>query len=346
MTRNPRLAVVGAGLIGRKHIELVAQHAHLAAVVDPDPAAKELATAHEARWFENLADCLADTSLDGVIVASPNQLHLAHGKACLNAGLPVLIEKPLTDTVPAGRALLAAEKAAGVPILVGHHRRHSPVIEAAKAVVDAGRLGKLMAVNALFWLNKPDDYFEVEWRSREGGGPIYINLIHDIDLLQYLCGPIVSVQAKESRRARGLDVEDTGAAILEFENGVLGTVAISDTVSSPWSWELTSGENPAYPKTDQSCYLLAGTEGSLSLPDLRFWTHAGAQSWWTDIASEAIPVAQTDPVEAQFLHFLDVIAGRTTPRVTAADGLRNIEILDALKRAAQHGGAQRIGTAT
>ncbi|MEO0944725.1 MAG: Gfo/Idh/MocA family oxidoreductase [Pseudomonadota bacterium] len=343
MTRNPRIAVVGAGLIGRKHIELVAQYAHLAAIVDPDPAAKTLATEHEAHWFDVLADCLADTALDGVVVASPNQLHLAHGKACLKAGLPVLIEKPLTDTVAAGHALLAAEKAAGVPILVGHHRRHSPVIEAAKAVLDAGRLGKLIAVNALFWLNKPDDYFDVEWRGREGGGPIYINLIHDIDLLQHLCGTIISVQAKESRCARGLAVEDTGAAILEFENGVLGTVAISDTVSSPWSWELTSGENPAYPKTDQSCYLLAGTEGSLSLPDLRFWTHAGPQSWWSEIKSEEMSTAPNDPVEAQLLHFLEVIAGRTAPRVTAADGLRNIEILEALKRAAQHGGTQTIG---
>lgn len=344
MTRSAiRIALVGAGLIGRKHAALVAQHASLAAIVDPDPTAQALADQYGALWFDGLEACIAEVALDGVIVASPNQMHLEHGSACLNAGLPVLIEKPLTDTVEAGRSLVALQETTGVPLLVGHHRRHSPIIEAAKAVLDAGRLGQMLAVNALFWLNKPDDYFDVEWRCREGGGPIYINLIHDIDLLQHFCGPIVKVQAKESRNARKLDVEDTAAAILEFESGVLGTVAISDAVSSPWSWELTAGENPAYPKTDQSCYLLAGTKGSLSVPDLRFWTHTGTQSWWSEIESDLMPVTPTDPVEAQFLHFLDVIAGRAAPRVTAAAGLRNIEILDALKRAAQHGSTQIVG---
>ena len=79
------------------------------------------------------------------------------------------------------------------------------------------------------------------------------------------------------------------------------------------------------------------------MPDVRHWTHTGPQSWWSKIESEVISVTPNDPVEAQLLHFLDVIAGRAAPRVTASDGLRNIEILDALKRAAQHGGTQIVG---
>lgn len=329
-----RIAVVGAGLIGRKHLEIVARHAVLAAIVDPDPAAGVLAGAHGAAWHTGLDACLAQDRPDGVIVASPNQLHLAHGMACLGAGVPVLIEKPLTDTADAGRALVRRAEETGVPVLVGHHRRHSPIIRAAKACVEDGRLGRIVAVNALFWLHKPAAYFDVAWRTQPGGGPSYINLIHDIDLLQHLCGPITRVLAAERNDVRGFAVEDTGAAILAFESGVLGTVSISDTVSAPWSWELTSGENPAYPKTDQSCYLLAGTEGSLSIPDLTFWSHSGQKSWWSPIEREAISVPAADPVEAQFLHFLDVIEGRAAPLVTAADGLRNIEVLDALKRAA------------
>ncbi len=340
-TSKKNIAVVGAGLIGRKHIALVQAHACLAAVVDPDKSGK--AFTGDVPWFDDLERCLSETALDGVIVASPNQLHLAHGSACLHAGIPVLIEKPLAETAAAGQALASLQQSTAVPLLVGHHRRHSPIVQAAKAVVDDGRIGQLVAVNVLFWLHKPEDYFNVEWRCKEGGGPTYINLIHDIDLLQYLCGPIVRVQAKESRAVRGLEVEDTGAVILEFESGLLGTVSLSDTVSSPWSWELTAGENPAYPKTDQSCYLLAGTKGSLSVPDLTVWSHIGTQSWWSEIERKTIPVVATDPVEAQFLHFLDVIAGRATPRVTAADGLRNIKVLDAIKAAARSGGTEKVG---
>ena len=338
-----RIAVVGAGLIGRKHIDLVQRHARLAAIVDPAETARDMAADAGAAWYPNLKVCLAEDALDGVIVASPNRLHLEHGMACLEAGLPVLIEKPLTDTASGGRILLEEEQRTGVPVLVGHHRRHSPVIQIAKEAVEGGRLGRLIAVNAMFLLHKPDDYFDVAWRCSPGGGPTYINLIHDIDLLQHLCGPIVHVQAKESRAVRGLEVEDTGAVILEFASGVLGTVTLSDTVSAPWSWELTAGENPAYPHTDQSCYMLAGTEGSLSIPDLRLWRHVGARSWWSEIESDVLPATPTDPVEAQFLHFLDVIAGRVAPRVTAADGVRNIEVLDAIKAATRSGGTEPVG---
>ena len=340
-TSKKNIAVVGAGLIGRKHIALVQAHARLAAVVDPDESAK--AIAGDVPWFDDLERCLSEIALDGVIVASPNHLHLAHGSACLNAGIPVLIEKPLAETAAAGQALKKLQQSTAVPLLVGHHRRHSPIVQAAKAVIDEGQIGRLIAVNALFWLHKPKDYFSMEWRCKEGGGPTYINLIHDIDLLQHLCGSIVRVQAKESRAVRGLEVEDTSAVILEFESGLLGTVSLSDTVSSPWSWELTAGENPAYPKTDQSCYLLAGDKGSLSVPDLTIWRHLGTQSWWSEIERETIPVMATDPVEAQFLHFLEVISGCATPRVTAADGLRNIEVLDAIKAAARSGGTEMVG---
>ena len=90
-----RIAVVGAGLIGRKHIDLVAQHAQLDAIVDPDEAAKQQADAYGCRWAADLEAYLQSAKPVGVIVASPNKLHLPHGKACLSLGIPVLIEKPL-----------------------------------------------------------------------------------------------------------------------------------------------------------------------------------------------------------------------------------------------------------
>ena len=338
-----RIAVVGAGLIGCKHIELVMQHAKLDAIIDPDEAAKQLADTHHCSWDSDLETYLKNAKPDGVIIASPNKLHLPHGMACLSKGIPVLIEKPLAETAAAARELSKMSTVSGTPILVGHHRRHSPVIQAAKTLVDSGRMGRLAAVSALFWLNKPDDYFNVEWRTKIGGGPTYINLIHDIDLLQFLCGPIASVQAKEGHSLRGFEVEDTAAAILEFESGLLGTVSICDAVSAPWSWELTSGENPAYPQTDQSCYFLAGTKGSLSLPDLRFWTHAGPQSWWSPMDADNLAVPPADPVEIQFRHFLNVIEGREAPVVSAIDGARNIEVLDAIKAAAIDGGVFTVG---
>lgn len=337
-----KIAVIGAGLIGKKHIDLVKAHARLHAIVDPLTIAADLAAEAGAPWFPDLHACLDADHPDGVIVASPNRLHLEHAIACLEAGLPVLVEKPLTDTVDAGRLVCDRVRETGTPLLVGHHRRHSPIIAAAKSVIEAERLGRLVAINAMFWLNKPADYFDMTWRTQAGGGPTYINLIHDIDLLQHLCGPIVAVQARETRDVRGFEVEDTSAIIVTFASGAIGTIAVSDTISAPWSWELTAGENPAYPKTDQSCYTIGGTEGALSIPDLRVWSHTGTQSWWSPMETHKIDVPHRDPVAAQCLHFLDVIAGKADPLVTAEDGLRNIEVLEAIKRAAQSGATEEV----
>ena len=339
---DTKIAVVGAGLIGRKHIDLVRAKAQLHAIVDPAEAAHALAQSLGVPWFSDLNECLKDAQPDGVIVASPNGLHLAHGSICLEHSLPVLIEKPLAETVAASRRLVELVASTGTPVLVGHHRRHSPIIHAAKAVMEGNQLGRLVAVNAMFWLNKPGDYFDMTWRTEPGGGPTYINLIHDIDLLQYLCGPIVEVQAREANGVRGFAVEDTSAIILSFANGALGTVTVSDTVSAPWSWELTAAENPAYPETDQSCYMIGGTEGALSLPDLRVWSHQGTQSWWSPMTTDKIDVSKADPVAAQLDHFLNVIAGRVDPLVKAEDGLRNIEVLEAIKTAAKQGGTVRV----
>ena len=100
---------------------------------------------------------------------------------------------------------------------------------------------------------------------------VLINLIHVIDDLRNICGDIVGIQAAESNAARGFPVEDTAAMILHFASGALGTLTISDAANAPWSWELTSGENKAYPQ--HRPVLLPGRrhEGSLTVPRLDFW---------------------------------------------------------------------------
>ncbi len=337
-----RIAVVGAGLIGRRHIEIASALASLDAIVDPDPDAADIAAAKGTEWHADFATYLGQRRPDGVIIATPNGCHLAQGKLCVDAGLPVLIEKPLAENAADAVSLARHADSRGGRILVGHHRRHSLIAQAAKQALDEGRLGRIATVNAMFWLHKPADYFQADWRKRPGGGPTYINLIHDVDLLQYFCGPIIRAQAREASHIRGFQVEDTCAVIVEFESGALGTISISDTVSAPWSWEMTSGENAVYPKTDQTCYAIGGTRGSLSVPDLRLWTHEGQQSWWSPIGNETLTSERNDPIVAQFMHFLDVIHGRAEPLVSAQLGARNIAVLDAIKAAARQGGSRDV----
>lgn len=160
-----RIAVVRAGLIGHKHIEIVRANAQLDAIVDPTDTARELAAELDTKWFGTVDAYLQREGPDGAIVATPNQLHLEHGSAFIKAGVPALIKKPLADCSDSALKIAELARDAAVPILVGHHRRHSPFVKAAKAAIEAGRLGRLVTVNAQFWLLKPGEYFDVAWHK-------------------------------------------------------------------------------------------------------------------------------------------------------------------------------------
>ena len=340
-----RLAIAGAGVIGRRHAERVAEEAaaRLTAVVDPSPVGHDLADKLGARWFESLEQLLAEDRPDGIIVATPNQIHVSNGLLAVAARVPVLVEKPIADDVAAGRRLVEAAEQADVPLLVGHHRRYNPMVRKAKEIVDSGRLGRLIAVHGHFWLTKPDDYFDVAWRRAKGGGPVFLNLIHDIDLFRYLLGEIVSVQAQESNEVRGNAVEDTAVVLLSFANGVLGSVAVSECIAAPWNWELTAGENAAFPQQNETCYQLGGTLGSLSIPQLDVWSYPAKRGWLEPLSRERVPFIAGDPLKAQIRHFCEVIRGQATPIVSGREGLQTLKVIEAIKQAARSGQPVAVG---
>jgi len=334
-----KIAVMGAGLIGKRHAEhvLAEPTTTLSAVIDPAPFAKDLAAGFGVPWYPAFDAVPAGERPAGVIVATPNQMHVENGLALIAAGIPALVEKPIADTVEGAQRLVAAAEAAGLPMLVGHHRRYNPMIAAARRVIDEGRLGRLLTLSGQFWLVKPDTYFEVDWRRLDTAGPVLLNLIHDIDLFRHLCGEIVSVQAASSNAVRGNPAEETAAVLLGFANGALGTVSVSDAVAAPWSWELTAGENPAYPRQDQSCYQIGGTEGSLTVPYLELWRYPAKRSWWEPLQRERIPFVPDDPLRLQVRHFAAVIRGEEAPHVSGREGLASLAAVDAVKRAARSG---------
>jgi predicted dehydrogenase len=342
MTKPVKLAVLGAGLIGKRHIQHVLQEpeAILSAVVDPTAAGQKIAEEAGVRWFASFADMVAIDPPDGIIVATPNQVHVQNGLEAVEAGIPALIEKPIADDIEAGERLIAAAEAKGVPLLTGHHRRHNPMIQKAKEIIDSGRLGQVLVVNAMFWLFKPDDYFDIDWRRQVGAGPVFLNLIHDIDNLRYLFGDIAAVQARESNSVRSNAVEETAVILIEFKSGILATASVSDSVVAPWSWEMTTGENPVYPRADEACYVIGGTHGSLAIPSLEIWSNAGVRSWLEPFENDRVEVEGQDPLVLQIRQFCRVIRGEEQPLVSGREGLETLKVIDAVKRSAASG--QRI----
>ncbi len=324
-----RLALFGAGGIGVRHLALADEEPACAivAVADPLAAAAAVAERHGARFYRDYRELLAREPLDGAIVATPNDRHAEVGIACAERGLPVLMEKPIADTLASGRALLAAAAEHGVPLAVGHHRRFDPTVDIARQAIRGGRIGRLAAVECLWAMRKHDAYYDAAWRRlRPGGGPALINLIHDVDLLRHLCGDVARVYADGGSALRGHEVEDTVAVTLRFASGAVGAIVASDATPSPWSWECGTGENPLVPPTGRNCYRFLGTEGALALPRLELWRHDDgiAPSWREAIRARTLAAGPRAALKDQLRHFCAVVRGEHAPRVSGEDGLRTL----------------------
>jgi predicted dehydrogenase len=337
-----KILIVGPGLIGKQHIRRIHENVgcQLAAIVAPDHQINhDIARANQTNLYHSIVTCLENEQVDGVIISSPNQFHAEQGRLCIEAGIPVLIEKPITAIVEEGIALVELAERHHAKVLIGHHRAYSNLMTQAQHLIKSGRLGRLVSIIGSAQFFKPEHYFvDGPWRREIGGGPILINLIHEIGNLRLLCGEITAVQAISSSTIRDFAVEDTVAMNFMFKNGALGTFILSDTAATACSWEQTSRENPSYPAyDDEDCYTIAGTIGSMSVPTMRikYYGQNTTPSWWSPFTEEIIKVERRDPLSCQLQHFIEVIKGTVAPIVSARDGLRNLQITDAVRISAQ-----------
>ncbi len=343
-----RIAVAGAGLIGRSHINVVQASAtvELTAVVDPSPQADAIARAAGVPLYRTLEDLLQQARPDGIVLATPNQLHVPQALQCIEAGVACLLEKPIAPTVAEAEALVTAADMRGARLLIGHHRAHSPIMAKACAVVQSGQLGRVVGVMGSATFFKPDHYFDDgPWRREVGGGPILINMIHEVHNLRMLCGEVTAVQAIKSHALRGFAVEDTVAISLQFASGALGSFLLSDVAASARSWEHTSQENKAYPTyEDEDCYVISGTDGTLSVPTMRLKTYPRAEdrSWWKPFEVGVVGMVREDPLTRQMEHFGAAVRGEVAPLVSARDGLQNLRVTEAITLAAATGQLVRI----
>jgi predicted dehydrogenase len=349
-----RLAVAGAGMIGKRHIEMIrsGSECELFAIVDPSPQAADYA--HELRVpvFKSLGDLFTQDKPDGIVLATPNQMHVDQGLECIAAGVPALVEKPVADTLQRGIELLEAAEQSKAKMLVGHHRRYSSIIAKAVEVISSGVLGNIVAVvgTALFYKAESEGYFDgaFAWRKALGGGPIMLNMVHEVGNLRALAGEITEVQAFTCNATCKFAVEDTAAINLRFANGALGSFMLSDTAATDRSWEHTSNEDKIrYSRAhtgDDDCYLVCGTWGSLAIPTMRLQRYLKNEdrSWHKALDKTTIPLEVVDPLAAQMAHFCDVIRGDAEPWVSIQDGLQNLRVVEAIHEATRSGQIVRI----
>lgn len=276
------LIVVGAGLIGPRHCQHIynRQDAKLVALIDHSAKGPACAAQFETALFpsvEAYLDHLQVNNLpypDGALIATPNHTHVELGMKLASKGIHLLIEKPLDSDANQCKKLIDFCHHMGVKLLIGHHRRFNPYILKTKKAI--GNIGRPIAIQGTWCMKKNHEYYlEKPWRiSREnGGGTILINLVHDLDLLLYLLGPITKIYAELLPKQREFDVDEGAVLTLSFKNGCRGTFICSDNVISPFNFESGTGENPTVPQFFdlQGFYRIFGSRGTLSVPDLNLY---------------------------------------------------------------------------
>ena len=345
MSKKIKISIIGTGLMGLQHLKAIqkSNKANLHSIVDISNNAKNLSKKFKIPLYSNVSELLNSKKLDAVIVATPNKLHEKHTLIFLKKKIPVLLEKPISDNIQSAKKIIRSANKNKTPLLIGYHRRYNSIVSKVKDIINKGKLGSIISSNVLCWLYKHKAYYKKKWRVSKGGGPLSINLVHDIDMICYLLGPIKYVQAFTTNKNRKFKVEDTAIISLIFNSGALCTLNLSDTIVAPWSYELTAGENPAYPITNQSSYIIGGTKGSLQFPNLKIWFYKKERSWWNKIfVYEDKYKKDNNTLVNQIDHFADVVSKKVKPKVNGNDGLISLKIFAAITKSAKTGKKVRI----
>ncbi|MCW2134774.1 Gfo/Idh/MocA family protein [Arthrobacter sp. VKM Ac-2550] len=341
-----RIGIIGAGFMGSQHAVFISRQEGVELTAVADPLSWTLAGATGASYFSDHRELLASGMVDAVIIANPNAAHVSTAIDALNAGIPSLLEKPLATSLEEVQLLIGAQRNSATPVLVGHHRRHHPAVTAARAAIANGELGKIVAVNGMWLTRKADTYFDTAWRREKGAGIMLINAVHDLDLLRFLCGEIISVQATVSNTARGFAVEDTAGFVLRFENGAVGSLIASDAAVSPWSWDQATKDDATFPyNRDSFCYSIAGTAGALGFPQLACHSYSselvqsGRADWNHELSLHYLSRDSGDSYTNQLRHFAAVVRGEVAPLITVDDAARTLAVIEASQQAAARGTA-------
>ena len=323
-----KLLLAGTGLIGHRHMQHILEHSdlELVGIIDPLITDEKI---EGVTTYSSLSD--VNKRADGIILATPTETHADLTIQSLEMGLHVLVEKPVAASLPEADKMIRASEKTGLSILVGHHRRHHPLVNETINIIKSGKIGRPVAASLMWLMRKQDEYFDVEWRKGIDGGPIKQNLIHDVDTLRAFFGEIISVVGSGTNIVRNAKRHENGGVVLGFDTGMVATITFSDATPTPWGFEAGTGESPYIPKTNQSSMFIACTNGGLEFPTLKLWS--GASNWNEKPIMEHQNISEAVPLVRQLEHFSDVIRGKVTPIVDAKSARETLAVILLIEQA-------------
>jgi UDP-N-acetyl-2-amino-2-deoxyglucuronate dehydrogenase len=330
------IALLGCGRISKNHLESIAQLPHdlkLVAVCDLIPErAQAAAEKYGAKAYTDYQMMLQKEKIDLISICTPSGLHPEHGIKAAQQGIHVITEKPMAITLEGADALIKACDDHHVQLFVVKQNRLNTTMQLLRRAIDKGRFGKIYLVQSnVFWQRPQSYYDQAKWRGtwEFDGGSFMNQASHYIDALYWLIGPVDYVMAETATMARRIETEDTGAAILKFRNGVIGTVNVT---------MLT------YPKNYEGSITVLGEKGSVKLGGVAVNRIEKWEFEEYDDDDRLVTESNYNPPNIYGLghlpYYKNVLAalnGLADPDTDGRSGRKSLEIILAIYKSAQTG---------
>ena len=334
--RKIRIAIVGCGRISKRHFESIEAHAdELELVSACDTDASVLAALYEkydVPIYLHLNEMMENEELDLVVLCTPSGLHARQAELAAKHGVNVITEKPMATRWHDGLRMVKACDDAGVRLFVVKQNRRNTTLQLLKKAIEKGRFGRIYMVNINVFWTRPQEYYDTaKWRGtwEFDGGAFMNQASHYVDLLDWLVGPIESLQAYTSTLARNIEVEDTGVVSVKWRSGALGSLNVT---------MLT------YPKNLEGSITILGEKGTVRIGGLAV---NEIQHWeFLDVEPEDIDVKKANYETSSVYGFghplyygnvVDVMRGSAEPDTDGREGLRSLEVLIATYLSARDG---------
>lgn len=334
--RRIRFGLAGCGRISAKHIEAIAAHqknAELVAVCDINPDALAKAVNQTgAQGYVSLDELLEKSDCDAVVLATPSGLHPAQAIQVAQSGRHVITEKPMATRWRDGLRMVEACDKAGVNLFVVKQNRRNATLQLLKKAIEADRFGRIHLVSVNVFWTRPQEYYDsADWRGtwEFDGGAFMNQASHYVDLLDWLIGPVESVQAYTATLARNIEVEDTGVLNVRWRNGALGSMSVT---------MLT------YPQNLEGSITILGEKGTariggVAVNEIQLWQFADKHP-----DDELLKSASYETTSVYgfghplyYDNVIQTLRGEAAPETDGREGLRSLELLIATYLSARDG---------
>ena len=336
MKKKIKIAVVGCGRISAKHFDAISKYSDSLELVSICDVNQKVVDQHSSKFrvkgYISMLEMLDSENIDIVTICTPSGIHPDQAILAADHGVHVITEKPMATRWSDGLRMVRACDNAGVRLFVVKQNRNNSTLKLLKRAISEKRFGKIYMVNLNVFWTRPQEYYDsAKWRGtwELDGGAFMNQASHYVDLIEWLIGPVDSVQAMTATQARDIEVEDTGVMNIRWRSGALGSMNVT---------MLT------YPKNYEGSITVIGEKGTVriggvAVNEIKQWEFNDKRDYDDQVKSASYKTTSVYGFghTLYYQNVIDVLKKKKAPEIDGREGLKSLEVLIAAYLSARDG---------